>query len=84
LKKITIYTTTYCGYCRAAKSLLEEQEVPYTEIDVTNDDQKRQWLVEATRQRTVPQIFIGDQPIGGYSDMQELVRKDVFRTMIEN
>lgn len=83
MKKITIYTTTYCGYCRAAKLLLEEQEVPYTEIDVTYDDPKRQWLVEATRQRTVPQIFIGDLSIGGYSDLQELVRKNVFREMAE-
>jgi len=82
LKKITIYTTTYCGYCRAAKRLLEDLEVPFTELDVTNDDAKRAWLVEVSGQRTVPQIFVGEEPIGGYTDMAELVRTGVFRTMI--
>jgi glutaredoxin 3 len=74
MKKVTLYTTDYCGYCRAAKHLLEQQIVPFTEIDVTNDSEKRQWLVNTTGQRTVPQIFLGDEPIGGYTELAELVK----------
>jgi glutaredoxin 3 len=84
LKRITIYTTTYCGFCRQAKHLLEDQEVQYTEINVTDDDNKRAWLVQVTGQRTVPQIFIEDQPIGGYTDLFELVKNNVFKKMIES
>jgi GrxC family glutaredoxin len=84
VKKITIYTTTYCGYCRLAKHLLEHQEVHYTEIDVTDDDAKRQWLVEVTGHRTVPQIFSDEQPIGGYTDLSELIKNNQFRPMIND
>ena len=83
MKKVTIYTTTYCGYCRLAKHLLENEEVSFTEIDVTNDDAKRQWLVQTTGHRTVPQIFVDEQPIGGYTDLHELVKKNQFKTMLE-
>jgi glutaredoxin 3 len=58
-----------------AKSILKRHEVPYTEIDVTGDDEKRRWLVEATGQRTVPQIFFGDESIGGCSDLEEVVSR---------
>jgi glutaredoxin 3 len=73
MQKVTIYTTNYCGYCRRAKSLLGQLKIPYTEIDVEGDDAKREWLVEATGGRTtVPQIFIGEEPIGGYTDLAAL------------
>ena len=45
---------------------------PTQEIDVSSDDAKRAWLVEATGRRTVPQIFIGDEPIGGYDELAAL------------
>ena len=76
MKKITVYTTTYCGYCQAAKSLLDNHNLGYHEIDVTNDAAKRQWLVQVTGQRTVPQIFIDDKPIGGYSDLNTMANKN--------
>ena len=84
MKKVTIYTTTYCGYCRAAKQLLENEEVPFTEIDVTDDIEKRKWLEQITGHRTVPQIFIDDQSIGGYTDLSELIKKHSLMTMLEN
>ncbi len=74
MKPVTIYTTNYCGYCVAAKRLLDQQHVAYREIDVTDDDAKRQWLVQQTGHRTVPQIFFGDESIGGYTDLAEIVR----------
>lgn len=75
MRPVTIYVTTYCPYCVRAKSILKRHNVPYTEVDVTGDDEKRHWLVEATGQRTVPQIFFGDESIGGCSDLEEVVSR---------
>jgi len=72
MKKVRIYTTTYCGYCTRAKSLLKELAIPYEEINVEGDDEKRDWLVEVTGRTTVPQIFFGEQSIGGYTDLAAL------------
>lgn len=69
---VKIYRTTYCPYCNMAKRLFEDLGVDYEEIDVTDDDQKRQQLVEETGMRTVPQIFINGESVGGYSDVKEL------------
>lgn len=83
MKKVTLYSTSYCGYCKAAKSLLEDQEVLFTELDVTEDFEKRQWLLQVTGQRTVPQIFIDETPIGGYSELSLLVKNKQFKKMLE-
>jgi glutaredoxin 3 len=71
---VKIYTTTYCGYCHAAKSLLGQRGVPFVEIDCTNDPDTRKWLIDQTGQRTVPQIFIGDVPVGGFNELSRLDR----------
>ncbi len=70
--KVEVYSTTYCPYCRAAERLLDAKGVKYQAIDVTHDSEKRDWLVKASGQRTVPQIFIDDQAVGGFSDLQAL------------
>jgi glutaredoxin 3 len=69
---VTLYTTRVCPYCIAAKRLLSARGIPYTENDVSNDETKRAWLVQATGRRTVPQIFIGEQAIGGYDELAAL------------
>ncbi|MCX8071846.1 MAG: glutaredoxin 3 [Candidatus Binatia bacterium] len=74
MRRVVIYTTTYCPYCVAAKRLLEERSIAYEEIDVTGNDELRLWLVERTGRRTVPQIFIDDEPIGGYDELSALDR----------
>lgn len=71
---IRIYTTNYCGYCRAAKSLLAERGASFKEIDCSDDPATRKWLIDTTGQRTVPQIFIGDVPVGGFSELSGLDR----------
>ncbi len=73
MKPVKIYTTTYCGYCVRAKDLLTRKGVKYEEVDVTGNDDMRTKLVEMSGgQRTVPQIFIGDDHVGGYSDLARL------------
>ncbi len=75
LAPVTVYTTAVCPYCVSAKSLLKKRGIEFKEIDVSSDAAKRSWLVQATGQRTVPQIFIGDSPVGGSDDLHALDRK---------
>ena len=74
MRPVVVYTTTYCGYCRQAKALLTRKGVPFTEKDVTGDDAERERLTQLTGQRTVPQIFIGDTHVGGFTDLDALER----------
>jgi glutaredoxin 3 len=82
MRPVTIYTTDYCPYCTRAKQVLTKAGVAYSEIDVTGDDGKRSWLVQTTGQRTVPQIFVGEQPIGGCMDLEALVKKGEFSKLL--
>lgn len=76
MKPVTLYTKSWCGYSRRAKELLSEKGVPYRDIDVTEDEAKESEMVErAGGATTVPQIFIGDQHIGGYSELFRLDRR---------
>jgi glutaredoxin 3 len=69
---VSIYLTPWCPYCRAAKQLLGDKKVRYVEIDVDDRPDLRKWLVTATGQRTVPQVFINGKSVGGYSDISAL------------
>jgi glutaredoxin 3 len=80
---VTIYTTRVCPYCIAAKRLLQTRGIAYDEIDVTSDPGKRAWLVGATGRRTVPQIFIGPESIGGYDELSALDTSGALRTKLE-
>jgi len=72
VKSVKIYTTPYCSYCVRAKRLLERKAIPFEEIDVAGDDEARIALAERTGLRTVPQIFIGDEHVGGSDDLHAL------------
>ena len=75
MAQVVIYTTRICPYCVRAKQLLQRKGVAYEEIDVSNDHATRMQLVERTKQRTVPQISINDQHIGGCDDLYALERQ---------
>lgn len=66
---IVIYSSPFCGYCSAAKSLLEKKGTRYDDIDVLADPSRRREMIELTGRRTVPQIFIGARHVGGYDDL---------------
>jgi glutaredoxin 3 len=70
--RITVYTKHHCPYCVRAKALLARKGVAFEEIDVEERDDLRTWLVEATGQMTVPQIFAGERSLGGYTDLAAL------------
>jgi glutaredoxin 3 len=70
---VTIYTKPYCPYCIRAVSLLEKKGVEFTEIEASTDPEKRQEMIQrANGGATFPQIFIGEQHIGGCDDMMAL------------
>jgi glutaredoxin 3 len=71
---VTIYTTAWCGYCQAAKELLDQHEVAYEEISVDDDPGFRQRLLDLTGRWTVPQILVDDEPIGGYVELARLIQ----------
>ncbi len=73
---VEIYTTKVCPYCVRAKNLLNAKDVDFTEIDLTGDDEGRLALVKRSNgMRTVPQIFINGQHIGGSDNLHELEEK---------
>lgn len=70
---IEIYTSPYCGYCSRAKALLTRKGVGFEEIDVVDHGAKRSEMIQrAGGRRTVPQIFIDGQHVGGCDDLYAL------------
>ncbi len=75
MTRIVLYTTQYCGYCRAAKQLLSDKGYQFTEIDVGEAPGLREEMVQlAGGLRTVPQIFIDGIHVGGYEELAALDR----------
>ncbi|MGA9520499.1 MAG: glutaredoxin 3 [Myxococcaceae bacterium] len=73
MKRVTIYTTSYCAWSARAKDLLRSKRVYFDEIDVTGDFDAREKLMAMTGgARTVPQVFVGDHHLGGYRDLIRL------------
>lgn len=70
--RIEIYTKDYCPYCHRAKDVLDARGLAYTEYDVTYDSDGQRQMVERTGGRTVPQILIDGEPIGGSDELVEL------------
>jgi glutaredoxin 3 len=72
---IQVYTTRWCAYCVRAKTLLESRGLEFEEISLDEDPAFRSRLLEQTGGWTVPQIVIGGQPIGGYTELWQLDRR---------
>jgi glutaredoxin 3 len=71
---IVMYKTLVCPYCNMAGALLRKKGVSWREVDVTADATQRREMEERSGRRTVPQIFIDDQSVGGYDDLVRLDR----------
>jgi len=73
--RIVVYSQPFCGYCSAAKRLLDDKGAAFTEIDVMAEAGRRAEMVERSGgRRTVPQIFIDGRHVGGYDDLSALDR----------
>jgi glutaredoxin 3 len=74
MPKVQIYTTQWCPYCHAAKSLLDHKGVAYEEVDAQDPETRMAMIQRAHGRRTVPQIFVGDRHVGGYDEIAALER----------
>ena len=78
MAEVTIYTTSTCPYCKMAKELLKQKGIDYEERMVEFGSEELVDLVSRTHHRTVPQIFFGEEFIGGYDDLQKYLTTKVF------
>lgn len=75
MKPVEIYSSPLCGFCHAAKRLLKQKGVNFSEINVlAQPARKSEMLKRANGRHTVPQIFVGDTHVGGYDDLSALDR----------
>ena len=83
MASVVIYTRQFCGYCSAAKKLLDTKGAAYEEHDATYAPDVRQEMIKrANGRNTFPQIFVGDQHIGGCDDMMALEREGKLDQML--
>ncbi len=84
MSEVKVYTARYCGFCTRAKLLLEQEDIPFLEIDITGDSEARAKLIESSGgQRTVPQIFIGSSHVGGFTELLALHRASELIPLLE-
>ncbi len=68
--KILIYSSSLCGYCYRAKSLLNSKNIEFKEIDIDKDfNKKKEMILKSKGKTSVPQIFFGEDHIGGCDDL---------------
>jgi len=79
---ITMYESRWCGYCRAARRLLDSKGWEYNSIVVDGEPALRAEMEAKAGRHTVPQIFIGEQHVGGYDDMAALERDGKLDAMV--
>lgn len=84
MAKVVIYSAAHCPFCVRAKELLQRKNVHYSEISIDKDERKRDEMIERSGKRTVPQIFINDQPIGGFDDLWALEQKGELDQLLES
>jgi len=82
-KKVTVYTMNYCPYCERAKALLRQKGIPFEEIKVADDDDAA-WdaLEKRSGMKTMPQIWAGDELIGGYTDLAARDAQDGLKSLL--
>ena len=80
---VTMYVSDWCPYCQRAKSLLTQKNVVFSEINVEDDATSREEMMARSKQRTVPQIFIGDKHVGGCDDLFALDRSGELDRLIQ-
>ncbi|MCP3970167.1 MAG: glutaredoxin 3 [Rhodobacteraceae bacterium] len=73
MQSVEIYTSPTCGFCHAAKRLLNKKGIPFAEIDILRQpDRRLEMMTRANGRRSVPQIFVGETHVGGCDDLFDL------------
>ncbi len=73
MKKVTIYSAQVCPWCVRAKRLMDVNSIKYDEIKLEFDSKEFDELVARTKMQTVPQIFFGDDLIGGFEELKTII-----------
>jgi glutaredoxin 3 len=81
--KVTVYSTTWCGSCVAAKKLLSKRGIDYVDINLDDDPSFRAKLMDLTGRFTVPQIFVGERHVGGFDDLRVLDQSGQLAELVE-
>lgn len=76
--KVEIYTRPGCIYCELARRLLHHERQPYTEYNISFEPERLEEMRQRTRGRTYPQVFINDESIGGFTELEEIYRNSKF------
>ena len=82
MRHVEVFSRDNCPYCDRAKALLKSKGVDYDEIDITYDETMAARMMQRSAQRSVPQIFIGNRPIGGYDALARLNAKGELNQML--
>jgi len=82
MARVLMYSTRVCPYCRMADKLLERKGAQAEKVMVDENPARREEMVRLTGRSTVPQIFIGDTHVGGYTDLADLDRKGALDTLL--
>ena len=83
MARVLMYTTAICPYCVAAKKLLAQKGVAVEEIRVDQNPQLREEMMQKSRQRTVPQIWIDDYHVGGFTDLLALDKQGKLNDLLK-
>lgn len=83
MSDILIYTANLCPFCTMAKRLLDKKGATYSEINVDAKPELRQKMMEETKRRTVPQIYIGSTHVGGFDDLRALDMKGELDSLLD-
>ena len=84
MKKVVIYTGDLCIHCDWAIDLLNRKNIEFTEYNIAKDITKREEMLKKSNgARTVPQIFIGDQHVGGNKELQALEKDGKLNSLLE-
>ena len=84
MKNVTVYMGPMCSYCDAAKRLLKRNNIPYNEINVALEEEKREEMLNKSNgKRTIPQIFFNEIHIGGYEELRALEKKGELLNLVK-
>jgi glutaredoxin 3 len=84
MSRVQVYTTHWCPYCHAVKALLDAKGVRYDEVDAQDPETRMAMIQRAHGRRTVPQVFIGERHLGGYTELAALDRDGKLDPLLNN
>tara|TARA_B100000131_G_scaffold212488_1_gene204342 strand:+ start:109 stop:363 length:255 start_codon:yes stop_codon:yes gene_type:complete len=84
MKKITMYTGPMCGFCDAAKRLLQRNNLSFNEIDISSKDGLMEEMIKKAKgKRTIPQIFFNEYHVGGYQELRNLEKENKLKDLLK-